>query len=83
MYASFRSYHEQSASFENDRLYTAKRYLLSLGAAPRSAATDREQDATFAVAALAVAGVAAELSDGGAFERPRDQGGPHSAVERG
>src|SRR3954467_4833324 len=64
------------------RLYAAKRYLLSLGIPAHCAAKHREQDATITVLAPAPAGIAADLYDGGAFERTREERRPHSAVDR-
>src|SRR3954471_2241928 len=80
--ASFRVVTASRVTRLRVRLYTAKRYLLSLGTSARSAATDRKQDATIAVLAPALAGIAGDLCDGGAFERPRYERRPHSAVER-
>src|SRR3954468_5327512 len=56
--------------------------LLSLGIPAHCAAKDREQDATITVLAPAPAGIAADLYDGGAFERTREERRPHSAVDR-
>jgi len=68
---------------ENDRLYTARQYLSSIGMVASLRVAEREQDATGCVVAIAGGRIADDLVDLGTFERPRDERRPHAPVERG
>src|SRR5213082_3397804 len=78
----FGSHPRASRSLKNDGLYTAKKYLSSIGLMTTSPAAEREQDAAVQIITIAARRIAHDLIDVDAVECPRGKRRPHASVDR-